>query len=119
MIKKILTKNNLIYILDIGAGGRYLAPILNFDGASKIFMVDPNDNLDVSYNNLLKIMINKKNITPIKEGIYKKNAIINYYKASISTGSSFINYDKKLIKEKKVYSYKYLKKNIKYLKLIF
>ena len=64
-------------------------------------MVDPNDNLDVSYNNLLKIMINKKNITPIKEGIYKKNAIINYYKASISTGSSFINYDKKLIKEKK------------------
>ena len=46
-------------------------------------------------------MINKKNITPIKEGIYKKNAIINYYKASISTGSSFINYDKKLIKEKK------------------
>ena len=53
-------------------------------------MVDPNDNLDVSYNNLLKIMINKKNITPIKEGIYKKNAIINYYKASISTGLALL-----------------------------
>ena len=114
LIRKTLSKKNLIYILDVGAGGRYLSPTLNFDGVSKIFMVDPNDNLDVSYNNLLKIMNNKKNIIPIKEGIYKKNAIVNYYKANKSTGSSFINYDKKLIKEKKkVYSYKFLKKKYK------
>jgi|TARA_B110000483_G_C18198950_1_gene544327 FkbM family methyltransferase len=118
LIKKILPKNYFFYIIDVGAGGRYLPSVLNFDGSSKVFMIDPNDNLNTSYNNLLKITVNKKNIIPIKEGIHKKNGIINYYQAKKSTGSSFINYDDDLKKtKKKVHTYQYLKKKYKILKV--
>lgn len=114
LIKKILKKDFFYYIVDIGAGGRYLPSVLNFDGVSKVFMIDPNDNLNISYKNLVKIVKYKKNIIPIKEGIYKKNTTINYYQALKSTGSSFINYDTNLRKtKKKVYTYKYLKKKYK------
>jgi FkbM family methyltransferase len=118
LIKKILPNSFFFYIVDVGAGARYLPSVLNFDGFSKVFMIDPNDNLNTSYKNLIKILINKKNIIPIKEGIYKKNGIIDYYQAKKSTGSSFINYDIGLKKtKKKVHTYSYLKKKYKILKV--
>ena len=45
--RKILKKPS-IGIVDIGAGHRYLPILLNFDGVSKIAMVDPNKSLAMS-----------------------------------------------------------------------
>ena len=110
-IKNLISKKNLFNILDIGAGARYLPSILNFDGSSKIYMVDPNKNLNVSVKNLSKNLKFKKNIVPIKTGIYTKNTSLNYYLAPIQTSSSFIKYDKKLKPiKKKVYSFSFIKK---------
>ena len=56
-ISKFLYKilgNKKIYIVDIGAGHRFLPTLLNFDGVSKIAMVDPNDNLDLAHKNFLE-----------------------------------------------------------------
>ena len=111
-IKNLISKKNLFNILDIGAGARYLPSILNFDGSSKIYMVDPNKNLNVSVKNLSKNLKFKKNIVPIKTGIYTKNTSLNYYLAPIQTSSSFIKYDKKLkpIKKKSLLFFLHKKK---------
>ena len=105
-------------ILDVGAGGRYLPSVLNFDGISKIYMVDPNENLETSYNNLKKKLNFKKSLIKINYGIYSKDMNKKYYHAKKSTGSSFLKYDNNLIEKKKfVYTYKTLKKKFKIGKL--
>ena len=114
LIKKNLSKDQIFYIIDVGAGARYLRPVLNFDGSSKIFMIDPNDNLNVSVKNLTGIVKFKSSIIPIKTGIYKKNTTLNYYQANIPTSSSFIKYDKELKpQKKKVYNFSTLRKKYK------
>lgn len=113
LIKKI-KQNTFFYIVDVGAGGRYLRPVINFDGSSKIFMIDLNDNLSVSVNNLSKVVKFKKNIIPINKGIFERNTTLNYYPAIIPTSSSFINYDHNLKPvKKKVYTFSTLQKKYK------
>ena len=60
-LKKIL-KSQIIGIVDIGAGQRYLPVLLNFDGISKIAMVDPNKSLDWSAKDFKKIIKYPENI---------------------------------------------------------
>ena len=113
LIKKI-KQNSYFYILDVGAGGRYLRPVINFDGSSKIFMIDLNDNLNVSVTNLRKIVKFKKNIIPINKGIFHRNTTLNYYPSPIPTSSSFIKYDKSLKPvKKKVSTFSTLQKEYK------
>ena len=54
LIRKLSNNKKIISILDIGAGNRYLKTLLNFDGYSNIYMVDPNKNLEWATNNLKK-----------------------------------------------------------------
>jgi FkbM family methyltransferase len=113
LIKKI-KQNSYFYIVDVGAGGRYLRPVINFDGSSKIFMIDLNDNLNVSVTNLHKIVKFKKNIIPINKGIFHRNTTLNYYPSPIPTSSSFIKYDKSLKPvRKKVSTFSTLQKEYK------
>jgi hypothetical protein len=54
-LKKIY--KNKISILDVCAGQRYLKSILNFDGNSKVALIDPSENLDITKKNLLNKML--------------------------------------------------------------
>ena len=47
LYKKIYT--NEIFIYDIGAGQRILPEVLNFNGISKVILVDPNKNIEYSF----------------------------------------------------------------------
>ena len=47
--------NKKINIFDIGAGQRMLPEIINFNGISKVFLVDPNDNIQYCYDQLVSI----------------------------------------------------------------
>ena len=78
-----------ISVFDLGAGHRYLPTLLKFDGISKIYMIDPNKNLDLAYNNFLKYFKKKGDVKKIQVGIGSKNKKLRYYPARISTGSSF------------------------------
>ena len=60
-IFKSLIKNK-INIFDIGAGQRILPEIINFNGISKVFLIDPNDNIKYCYDQLCKYFPDKKNI---------------------------------------------------------
>jgi FkbM family methyltransferase len=118
LIKKVVKKNFYFSIVDVGAGARYLPPVLNFDGVSKIFMIDPNKNLDVSVSNLSRVVKFKKNIVPIKTGIYGKNTTLNYYLSSLPTSSSFINYEKGLNPiRQKVHTFSFIRKKYKIKKI--
>ena len=77
--RKILKKPS-IGIVDIGAGHRYLPILLNFDGVSKIAMVDPNKSLDWSYQNFKKIIKYPKNLFKFNFGIGDKTSKKRYYK---------------------------------------
>ena len=90
-----LNKFNKIQIYDFGAGLRYLPTLLKFDGVSIIHLLDPNDNLDISYRNLKKLFLDKKSIKKYKIAISDKNEKKFYYPAKRSTGSSFIDKKKK------------------------
>ena len=90
-----LSRFNKIQIYDFGAGLRYLPTLLKFDGVSIIHLLDPNDNLDISYRNLKKLFLDKKSIKKYKVAISDKNEKIFYYPAKRSTGSSFIDLKKK------------------------
>jgi FkbM family methyltransferase len=92
-LNKILTKKISVY--DLGAGGRYLSTLYKFDGISKIYMIDPNENLEISYNNFLKYFRNKKDVKKFKIGISSENKKLKYYPALISTGSTFKKIDSK------------------------
>jgi FkbM family methyltransferase len=126
LLRNILGKKK-IYIVDIGAGHRFLPTLLNFDGVSKIAMIDPNDNLNLSYNNFIKILNYPQNVTKFLFGISNKTEKIKYFKTKISTGSTVVDIyknakknkiklDKKYFGEKKlssiqVYSYDDFKTN--------
>ena len=112
-----LSKLNKIYIYDFGAGLRYLPTLLKFDGISKIHLIDPNDNLEVSYKNLKNLFLDKSSIKKYKVAISEKNEKIFYYPAKQSTGSSFINL-KKIGKEKE-FSQSYFGDEKKILKQVY
>ena len=59
-------KKPVIGIVDIGAGHRYLPILLNFDGVSKIAMVDPNKSLDWSFQNFKDIISYPENLFNFK-----------------------------------------------------
>ncbi len=93
-LKKIDIKQK-IQIYDIGSGLRYLPTLLKFDGFSRIYLIDPNDNIEISYKNLKKEFIDKNSIKKFQVGISNKNEKIYYYPAKVSSGSSFLNLKKK------------------------
>ena len=75
--KKLL--NSKLNIYDIGAGQRILPEIINFDGISKIHLIDPNKNLDYSYNQLKNYFFDHKNIFKFKTAISDKTKTQKYY----------------------------------------
>ena len=93
-LKKIDIKQK-IQIYDIGSRLRYLPTLLKFDGFSRIYLIDPNDNIEISYKNLKKEFISKDSIKKFQVGISNKNEKIYYYPAKVSSGSSFLNLKKK------------------------
>jgi FkbM family methyltransferase len=95
-----------INIFDIGAGQRMLPEIINFNGISKVFLVDPNDNLQYSYDQLIRYFSDIKNIFTYKYGISDKTKKLKYFKSHKSTISTFAFNDKKLKINKKYYSAK-------------
>ena len=105
-LKKIL-KSQIIGIVDIGAGHRYLPVLLNFDGISKIAMVDPNKSLNWSAKNFKKIIKYPENIYQYNFGISDKTEKKKYYVAKTLTGSTFIDVYKIAKKGKKKLSNEY------------
>ncbi len=101
LYKKIY--KNEIFIYDIGAGQRILPEILNFNGISKIVLVDPNKNIQYTYNRLLKYFKNINDLIPIKFGISDKTKFIDYFEAHRSTGSTFVDMKKNQPLKKKFY----------------
>lgn len=89
-LKKIL-KKPFIGIIDIGAGHRYLPTLLNFDGISKIAMVDPNKSLDWSYHNFKRIIKYPQNLFKFNFGIGNKSIKKKYFVTKTLTGSTFID----------------------------
>ena len=100
-----------INIFDIGAGQRMLPEVINFNGISKVFLVDPNDNIEYCYNQLTRYFSDKKNIFKYKFGISDKTKKLKYFKSHKSTISTFAFNDKKLKADNKYYGSKnkYLK----------
>lgn len=94
LLKK-LSKAEKIQIYDIGAGLRYLPTLLKFDGISRIHLIDPSQNLQIAYRNLKKLFSDKNSIKKYNLGISDKNEKIYYYPAKVSSGSSFLNFNKK------------------------
>ena len=91
LIRELMNNRKLISIIDIGAGNRYLKTLLNFDGSAEITMVDPNKNLEWSIKNLKSNLKYPENVKGFKYGIGNKTGRKNYFLASTSTGSTFIN----------------------------
>lgn len=105
---KIIYKNfkiPKINIFDIGAGQRIIPDIINFDGIARVYLIDPNKNLNYSYNQLKKYFLDHKNIFKFQLGISDKSRKLKYYENSISTGSTFVINKKKF----KLNSKNYLK----------
>jgi len=94
---------NKIYIYDIGAGQRILPEVLNFNGISKVVLVDPNKNIEYTYNRLLRYFKNTNDLIPIKFGVSDKTKSIDYFEAYRSTGSTFIDMKKNQQLKKKFY----------------
>ena len=101
LYKKIY--KNQISIYDIGAGQRILPEILNFNGISKVVLVDPNKNIEYTYNRLLRYFKNTNDLIPIKFGVSDKTKSIDYFEAHRSTGSTFVNMKKNQQVKKKFY----------------
>ena len=106
-----------IQIYDIGSGLRYLPTLLKFDGISQIHLIDPNVSIDIAYNNLKKIFLDKNSIKKYKVGISNKSKKIYYYPAKVSTGSSFLNFRKK--KDNSQYDSDYFGDEKKLLKKVY
>ena len=105
---KIIYKNfkiPKINIFDIGAGQRIIPDVINFDGIARVYLIDPNKNLNYSYNQLKKYFLDHKNIFKFQLGISDKSRELTYYEHSISTGSTFAINKKKF----KLNSKNYLK----------
>ena len=84
-------KKPIIGIIDIGAGHRYLPILLNFDGVSRIAMVDPNKSLDWSYKNFKKIINYPENLFKFNFGIGNKTSKKKYFITNTLTGSTFVD----------------------------
>ena len=84
-------KRPVIGIVDIGAGHRYLPILLNFDGVSKIAMVDPNKSLDWSYHNFKRIIKYPRNLFKFNFGIGNKSIKKKYFVTKTLTGSTFVD----------------------------
>lgn len=110
LFKKLL--NSKINIYDIGAGQRILPEIINFDGVSKIHLVDPNKNIDYSYNQLKNYFSDHKNIFKFQTGISDKTKTQTYYESKISTASTFALNAKKLKKYSNYYNLKPSKRTV-------
>jgi len=91
LLRSLLGNNKKLSFLDIGAGNRYLAILLNFDGCANVSMVDPHKNLFWAYENLKKQLIFKDLIKPYKVGIGKKTTKKTLHIGKKSTGSTFID----------------------------
>lgn len=91
LLRSLLGNSKKLSFLDVGAGNRYLAILLNFDGCANISMVDPHKNLFWSYENLKKHLIFKDLIKPYKVGIGKKTTRKTLYIGKKSTGSTFVD----------------------------
>ena len=86
--------NKKIHILDVGAGQRYLKSILNFEGISKVALIDPSENLKITKKNILKKTNDKDSINFFSFALSNKNGIQKFYPAKKSTGSSLIDFKK-------------------------
>jgi len=104
LYKKLL--NSKLNIYDIGAGQRILPEVINFDGNSRVYLIDPNKNLDYSFNQLKNYFFDYKNIFKFRTAISDKTKIQNYYESKISTISTFALNKKKTKKYSKFYSSK-------------
>ena len=100
-------KKPVIGIVDIGAGHRYLPILLNFDGVSKIAMVDPNKSLDWSYQNFKNIISYPENLFKFNFGIGNKTLKKKYFVTKTLTGSTFIDIYKTSKKNKTKLNYEY------------
>ena len=98
--------NKKINIFDIGAGQRMLPEIINFNGISKVFLVDPNDNIQYSYDQLTRYFSDKKNIFKYQYGISDKTKKLKYFKSPKATISTFAFNDKKLKVDSRYYNNK-------------
>lgn len=88
LLYKILIRRKL-NLFDIGAGQRILPEFMNFDGISKIYLIDPNKNINYSYNQLKKYFQDHDNIFKFQTAISDKTSTQNYYESKISTISTF------------------------------
>ena len=100
-------KKPVIGIVDIGAGHRYLPILLNFDGVSKIAMVDPNKSLDWSFQNFKDIISYPENLFKFNFGISNKTSKKKYFVTKTLTGSTFIDIYKTSKKNKTKLNYEY------------
>ena len=116
--RKVL-KKPIIGIVDIGAGHRYLPILLNFDGVSKIAMVDPNKSLDWSYQNFKKIIRYPENLFKFNFGIGDKTLKKRYYITKTLTGSTFVDVYKISKKNKTKLSDEYFGKKKSYIQKIY
>ena len=98
---KDILKTTSIGILDVGAGHRYLPILLNFDGVSKIAMIDPSRSLEWSYKNFKKIVRYPQNLYKFNFGISDKTSRKRYYVTNTITGSTFSDIYKIAKKNKK------------------
>ena len=97
---------------------RYLPTLLNFDGVSKIAMVDPNKSLEWSYNNFKKIVQYPENLYKFNFGISDKTSKLEYFIAKTLTGSTFSDVYKNAKKNKKKLDSEYFGKKFKLQKFI-
>ncbi len=91
LLISLLGKNKKLSFLDVGAGNRYLAILLNFDGCANVSMVDPHKNLFWACENLKKKLIFKDLIKPYNVGIGKKTTKKILHIGKKSTGSTFVD----------------------------
>ena len=81
-----------------------LPEIINFNGISKVFLVDPNENIQYSYDQLSRYFSDTKNIFKYRYGISDKTKKLKYFKSHKSTISTFAFNDKKLKMNSNYYS---------------
>ena len=86
--------------------------IINFDGVSKIHLVDPNKNINYSYNQLKNYFSDHKNIFKFQTGISDKTRTQKYYESKISTASTFALNSKKSKKYSNYYNLKPSKQTV-------
>ena len=101
LLRSLISNNKKLSFLDIGAGNRFLAILLNFDGCANVSMVDPHKSLFWSCDNLKKHLIFKDLVKPYKVGIGKKTTNKTLHIGKKSTGSTFIDIFK-IAKDKKI-----------------